>query len=266
MIWWWHPGCGTMIVTRLITLISIETTPPWRGVRSPAQPRLACNCQLLIKHSHEFNWSHWSKLLAPPPQINGHESPFNTHYFMKLWWNKLGFLFRYTECELWVPVTSCLLREADWNPSQKMEDGRINALNGSKKCLQQTSVTVMVMRLLEIMRNFLQCYFNDYHLWVLRLLRLKGKLLIRKIGWQSWSCLVILGQIDLNVVSVSKVRTLELWVCSRVSSECAHWMEDGYKQQLTSRPNWTYLEYEHSCMQHWHCTAALTCRGGLNSW
>ena len=196
MIWWWHPGCGTVIVTRVITLISIETTPPWRGVRSPAQPRLACNCQLLIKHSHEFNWSHWSKLLAPPPQINGHESPFNTHYFMKLWWNKLGFLFRYTECELWVPMTSCLLREADWKSSQKMEDGRINTLNGSKKCLQQTSVTVMVMRLLEIMRNFLQCYFNDYHLWVLRLLRLKGKLLIRKIGWQSWSCLVLLGQID----------------------------------------------------------------------
>ena len=179
---------------------------------------------------------------------------------------QIGFFIPLHRVWVRVPMTSCLLREADWKSSQKMEDGRINTLNGSKKCLQQTSVTVMVMRLLEIMRNFLQCYFNDYHLWVLRLLRLKGKLLIRKIGWQSWSCSVILGQIDLNAVSVSKVSTLELWVCSRVSSECAHWMEDGYKQQLTSRPNWTYLEYEHSCMQHWHCTAALTCRGGLNSW
>ena len=120
MIWWWHPGCGTVIVTRVITLISIETTPPWRGVRSPAQPRLACNCQLLIKHSHEFNWSHWSKLLAPPPQINGHESPFNTHYFMKLWWNKLGFLFRHTKCEYLWPA-ACLEKLTE-NPGRRWKN------------------------------------------------------------------------------------------------------------------------------------------------
>ena len=36
---------------------------------SACQPS-CCNWQLLIKNSHDFNWSRWSLLLAPTPQIN----------------------------------------------------------------------------------------------------------------------------------------------------------------------------------------------------